>query len=87
MRREGMEEDQELSEDRNRLRFPAHSFIGKNHKRRNRGVKTQPVQVLGDFLDARMKSLELRAGCGLLPNRRTERDSFQELSATLRFGS
>ena len=60
MRGKGLEQNQEIAQHGNRLGFPGHGFVHKNHQRRNGRVETQTIEVFGDFLDAGVKGFQLR---------------------------
>ena len=59
MRREGLEQDQEIAQHRDRLGLPGHRFVDEDHQGGDGGVEAQAVEVFGDLLDAGVQRLEL----------------------------
>ena len=84
MRREGLEQNQEIAQHGNRLRFPGHRVVHKNHQRGNRRVEAQAVEVFGDFLDAGVQRLQLRRRRRHVFDGGIQFDQIQQFSASLR---
>ena len=84
MRREGGQQLEKSFQHGNWFCFPRDGFVHEHHHRRNRGVEAHPVEVFGDFLDARVQRLELRRSRRHVFDGRTQLDQVQQFSASLR---
>ena len=62
MRREGIQDKQELAQGRDRSCLRGREGVYENHHLRDGGVKGERLNVLGNFLDRGVDDFLLRAG-------------------------
>src|SRR3954470_10674285 len=84
MWREGLQQAQEIAEDRDRLYFPGYGLVDKGHHFRDRGVETQAFEIFSHLFDGGMENLLLRRRGRSIANRSAQFDFRERHCATLR---